>query len=137
MREAVNPPLGTSKYSESDAGTPRFQSLRPGVTPSLPLIPLRRCGPNLFIVYNTKADDPVAMYLQDVYTIATNLAGLPGMSIPAGFSNGLPVGLQLMGNYFDEARMLDVAHAYQQVTDWHTIVPNLDKLNLVMPEGLA
>ena len=73
-----------------------------------------------------KADDPVAMYLQDVYTIATNLAGLPGMSIPAGLSNGLPVGLQLMGNYFDEARMLDVAHAYQQVTDWH----------LAMPEGI-
>ncbi len=72
-----------------------------------------------------KADDPVAMYLQDVYTIATNLAGLPGMSIPAGFSNGLPVGLQLMGNYFDEARMLDVAHAYQQVTDWHTRAPDL------------
>jgi aspartyl-tRNA(Asn)/glutamyl-tRNA(Gln) amidotransferase subunit A len=70
-----------------------------------------------------KADDPVAMYLQDVYTIATNLAGLPGMSIPAGFSNGLPVGLQLMGNYFDEARMLDVAHAYQQVTDWHLAMP--------------
>jgi aspartyl-tRNA(Asn)/glutamyl-tRNA(Gln) amidotransferase subunit A len=70
-----------------------------------------------------KADDPVAMYLQDVYTIATNLAGLPGMSIPAGFSNGLPVGLQLMGNYFDEARMLDVAHAYQQVTDWHQQMP--------------
>ncbi len=70
-----------------------------------------------------KADDPVAMYLQDVYTIATNLAGLPGMSIPAGFSNGLPVGLQLMGNYFDEARMLDAAHAYQQVTDWHLKMP--------------
>ena len=74
-----------------------------------------------------KADDPVSMYLQDVYTIATNLAGLPGMSIPAGFSNDLPVGLQLIGNYFDEARMLDVAHAYQQVTDWHAH----------MPEGLA
>lgn len=70
-----------------------------------------------------KADDPVAMYLQDVYTIATNLAGLPGMSIPAGFSNGLPVGLQIIGNYFDEARMLDVAHAYQQVTDWHQVMP--------------
>lgn len=70
-----------------------------------------------------KADDPVAMYLQDVYTIAANLAGLPGMSIPAGFSNGLPVGLQIIGNYFDEARMLDVAHAYQQVTDWHTQMP--------------
>jgi len=72
-----------------------------------------------------KTDDPVAMYLQDVYTIATNLAGLPGMSIPAGFSNGLPVGLQIMGNYFDEARMLGVAHAYQQVTDWHTRMPEL------------
>ncbi len=70
-----------------------------------------------------KADDPVAMYLQDVYTIATNLAGLPGMSIPVGFDKGLPVGLQLMGNYFDEARMLDVAHAYQQVTDWHVRMP--------------
>lgn len=70
-----------------------------------------------------KADDPVAMYLQDVYTIATNLAGLPGMSIPAGLSNGLPVGLQIIGNYFDEARMLDVAHAYQQVTDWHQAMP--------------
>ena len=77
-----------------------------------------------------KADDPVAMYLQDVYTIATNLAGLPGMSIPAGFavsSDGkpLPVGLQIMGNYFDEARMLDVAHAYQLSTDWHTQMPDL------------
>ena len=75
-----------------------------------------------------KIDDPVAMYLQDVYTIATNLAGLPGMSIPAGFATSedgkpLPVGLQIMGNYFDEARMLDVAHAYQQVTDWHTQMP--------------
>ena len=89
-----------------------------------------------------KADDPVAMYLQDVYTIATNLAGLPGMSIPVGFAKNaedvaLPVGLQIMGNYFDEARMLDIAHAYQLVTDWHTIVPNLGKPNLVMPEGQA
>ena len=77
-----------------------------------------------------KADDPVAMYLQDVYTIATNLAGLPGMSIPAGFSpsvdgKSLPVGLQIMGNYFDEARLLDVAHAYQLSTDWHTQMPDL------------
>ena len=70
-----------------------------------------------------KADDPVAMYLQDIYTIAVNLAGLPGMSIPAGFANGLPVGLQVIGNYFDEARMLNVGHAYQQVTDWHTRMP--------------
>jgi aspartyl-tRNA(Asn)/glutamyl-tRNA(Gln) amidotransferase subunit A len=89
-----------------------------------------------------KVDDPVAMYLQDIYTISTNLAGLPGMSIPAGFSAGedgkaLPVGLQIIGNYFDEARMLNVAHQYQQVTGWHTIIPNLDKPNLVMPEGAA
>ncbi len=70
-----------------------------------------------------KVDDPVAMYLQDIYTISTNLAGLPGMSVPAGFSNGLPVGLQIIGNYFDEARMLNVAHQYQQVTNWHTDMP--------------
>ena len=70
-----------------------------------------------------KADDPVSMYLQDIYTIAVNLAGLPGMSIPAGFANKLPVGLQIIGNYFDEARMLNVAHAYQQQTDWHKQMP--------------
>jgi len=70
-----------------------------------------------------KTDDPVAMYLEDLYTIAVNLAGLPGMSVPAGFSNGLPVGLQIIGNYFSEARMLNVGHAYQQVTDWHTQMP--------------
>lgn len=74
-----------------------------------------------------KADDPVAMYLEDLYTIAVNLAGLPGMSIPAGFAEvegkALPVGLQVIGNYFDEARMLDIGHAYQQVTDWHTRMP--------------
>ncbi len=70
-----------------------------------------------------KSDNPVEMYLQDIYTIATNLAGLPGMSIPAGFSHGLPVGLQIIGNYFDEARMLNVGHAYQQVTDWHMQMP--------------
>ncbi|CAH1385627.1 Asp-tRNA(Asn)/Glu-tRNA(Gln) amidotransferase subunit GatA [Candidatus Nitrotoga sp. M5] len=71
-----------------------------------------------------KNDDPVQMYLSDIYTIAVNLAGLPGMSIPAGFGgNDLPIGLQIIGNYFDEARMLNVAHQYQQVTDWHTRTP--------------
>jgi aspartyl-tRNA(Asn)/glutamyl-tRNA(Gln) amidotransferase subunit A len=74
-----------------------------------------------------KANDPVAMYLEDLYTIAVNLAGLPGMSIPAGFATvdgkQLPVGLQVIGNYFDEARMLNVGHAYQQVTDWHSRMP--------------
>jgi aspartyl-tRNA(Asn)/glutamyl-tRNA(Gln) amidotransferase subunit A len=70
-----------------------------------------------------KADDPVAMYLADIYTIAVNLAGLPGMSVPAGLVNGRPVGLQIIGNYFDEARLLNVAHKYQQATDWHTRAP--------------
>ena len=75
-----------------------------------------------------KVDDPVAMYLQDIYTISTNLAGLPGMSVPAGFAQSddgkqLPVGLQIIGNYFDEARMLNIAHQYQQVTDWHQAMP--------------
>ena len=70
-----------------------------------------------------KSADPVSMYLNDIYTIAANLAGLPGMSIPCGFSEGLPVGLQLIGNYFEEGRLLNVAHQYQQATDWHTRTP--------------
>jgi len=73
-----------------------------------------------------KTDDPVSMYLQDIYTISLNLAGLPGMSIPAGFVNGLPVGLQLIGNYFDEARLLNTAHCYQQVSGWHLQSPELN-----------
>ena len=71
-----------------------------------------------------KSSDPVQMYLSDIYTIAVNLAGLPGMSIPCGFDGGgLPVGLQIIGNYFDEARMLNVAHQYQLATDWHRRAP--------------
>ncbi len=70
-----------------------------------------------------KAGDPITMYLSDIYTIAANLAGLPAMSVPAGFVNNLPVGLQIIGNYFDEARLLNVAHRYQQVTDWHQRIP--------------
>ncbi|MDA0190260.1 MAG: Asp-tRNA(Asn)/Glu-tRNA(Gln) amidotransferase subunit GatA [Proteobacteria bacterium] len=77
-----------------------------------------------------KAADPVQMYLSDIYTIAVNLAGLPGMSLPCGFIEAaggrLPAGLQLIGNYFDEARLLAVAHRYQQVTDWHRQHPGLD-----------
>ena len=71
-----------------------------------------------------KAADPVQMYLSDIYTIAVNLAGLPGMSIPCGFAGGLPVGLQLIGNYFAEARLLNVAHRYQLATDWHQRRPD-------------
>jgi len=70
-----------------------------------------------------KADDPVTMYLSDIYTIAANLAGLPGMSIPAGLSNDMPAGLQLIGNYFDEAKLLNVAHKFQQETEWHKQTP--------------
>ena len=74
-----------------------------------------------------KADDPVANYLADIYTLSTSLAGLPGMSIPCGFGQGAnaqrPVGLQLIGNYFNEAKLLNVAHQYQQATDWHTRMP--------------
>ncbi|WP_444918019.1 Asp-tRNA(Asn)/Glu-tRNA(Gln) amidotransferase subunit GatA [Microbulbifer sp. JMSA003] len=66
-----------------------------------------------------KSADPVAMYLEDIYTIATNLAGLPGMSVPCGLVDNMPVGLQITGNYLEEARMLNIAHQYQQVTDWH------------------
>ncbi len=66
-----------------------------------------------------KVDDPVSMYLNDIYTIPANLAGLPAMSVPAGFVGGLPVGMQLIGNYFQEARLLNVAHRFQQETDWH------------------
>ena len=67
--------------------------------------------------------DPITMYLCDIYTIAVNLAGLPGMSIPAGLSQQLPVGLQLIGNYFGEAKLLNIAHQYQQATDWHKQIP--------------
>lgn len=72
-----------------------------------------------------KSDDPVSMYLSDIYTIAVNLAGLPGMSVPVGFgANGRPVGLQIVGNYFAEAKMLNVAHQYQLATDWHARMPS-------------
>jgi len=70
-----------------------------------------------------KSDDPVSMYLNDIYTIAANLAGIPAMSLGCGFVDGLPVGLQLMGNFFDEGRLLNAAHQYQQATDWHKQSP--------------
>ncbi|HET7314245.1 Asp-tRNA(Asn)/Glu-tRNA(Gln) amidotransferase subunit GatA [Salinisphaera sp.] len=70
-----------------------------------------------------KADDPVAMYLNDVYTLPASLAGVPGMSVPAGFVDGLPVGLQLIAPWFEEGRLLNAGHAYQQATSWHTRRP--------------
>lgn len=71
-----------------------------------------------------KSNDPVAMYLEDIFTLGVSLAGLPGMSVPCGFgTDKMPVGLQIIGNYFDEGRMLAAAHRYQQATDWHTRTP--------------
>jgi aspartyl-tRNA(Asn)/glutamyl-tRNA(Gln) amidotransferase subunit A len=68
--------------------------------------------------------DPVQMYLNDIYTIPANLAGLPGMSIPCGFDEkAMPVGLQVVGNYFNEAKMLGIAHQFQLATDWHQRMP--------------
>ena len=74
-----------------------------------------------------KSGDPLQMYLSDVFTISCNLAGLCGISVPCGFSKiGLPMGLQLLGQPFGESDLLRAAHAYEQVTDWHTKQPNLD-----------
>ena len=88
-------------------------------------------APDVAFRIGEKTSDPVSMYLSDIYTIATNLAGLPGMSIPAGFvasgandlNKDMPVGLQIIGNYFDESRLLNVAHQYQLNTDWHARMP--------------
>ena len=80
-------------------------------------------SPTVAFNLGEKVDDPITMYLSDIYTIAVNLAGLPGLSLPAGFVGQRPVGLQLIGNYFAEERLLNVAHRYQQVTDWHNRIP--------------
>ena len=81
-------------------------------------------SPSTAFELGAKGDDPVQMYLNDIFTIPAPLAGLPGLSIPCGFDGkGLPVGLQIMGNYFAEAKMLGAAHRYQQATDWHLRAP--------------
>ena len=77
-------------------------------------------APTTALKIGENLSDPLKMYLGDVYTVMINLAGLPAASVPCGFdSNGMPVGMHLIGNYFDETKILGVAHAYQQVTDWH------------------
>ncbi len=72
---------------------------------------------------NELVDDPVNMYLSDIYTVSVNLAGLPAISIPSGFIDNLPIGMQIIGNYFAESRLLNIAHRFQQVTDWHQQTP--------------
>jgi aspartyl-tRNA(Asn)/glutamyl-tRNA(Gln) amidotransferase subunit A len=71
-----------------------------------------------------KTDDPLQMYLADIFTVSVNLAGLPGISVPCGFSGGLPLGFQLIGKMFDEATVLRAADAYERATDWHAAVPS-------------
>jgi aspartyl-tRNA(Asn)/glutamyl-tRNA(Gln) amidotransferase subunit A len=83
-------------------------------------------APSAAFKLGAKVDDPVQMYLNDIFTVAANLTGTPALSIPCGFTRGgLPIGLHLQANHFDEARLLDVAHRYQQVTDWHTRAPEV------------
>jgi aspartyl-tRNA(Asn)/glutamyl-tRNA(Gln) amidotransferase subunit A len=79
--------------------------------------------PNLPWLLGSKTNDPVAAYLEDIYTVPANLAGIPGLSMPAGMIDGLPVGVQLLAPYFQEARLLQVAHQFQQHTDWHARTP--------------
>ncbi len=75
-------------------------------------------SPTVAFAIGAKIDDPYAMYLNDVYTLPASVAGLPGLSLPCGLSEGLPVGLQIIGNFFDEGRILQVAHAFEQACDW-------------------
>ena len=80
-------------------------------------------APSVAFPIGDKKEDPLKMYMQDVYTISTNLAGLPGLSMPGGLMNNLPVGIQLIGNYFSEARLLNIAHVFQTNTNWHNLTP--------------
>ncbi len=98
---------------EFDQAFAKFDAL---VTPTSPTIPFK---------IGEKVDDPLQMYLSDVCTLPINIAGLPGISIPAGFANGLPIGLQIIGKPFSEETILKIAHAYQQVTDWHKRRPEI------------
>ena len=85
---------------------------------------IRDRTPSTAFALGENLDDPVSMYLNDVFTVPANLAGLPAISLPAGFDqSGLPIGLQLTGPYLKEANILSAAHAYQKVTDWHQRIP--------------
>jgi aspartyl-tRNA(Asn)/glutamyl-tRNA(Gln) amidotransferase subunit A len=98
---------------EFDRAFERYDAL---VTPTSPTVPFK---------LGEKVDDPVQMYLSDVCTLPINIAGIPGISIPAGFVDGLPVGMQILGKHFDEATLLRIAFAYEQATDWHKQRPSL------------
>lgn len=98
----------------SDDFTSAFKSVDLVVGPATPTPAFEK---------GAKSDDPIAMYLNDLFTVSANLSGMPGMSIPCGQHDGLPIGLQLIGNYFDEARLLNAAHVFQQATDWHLQKP--------------
>jgi len=98
---------------EFDQAFTQFDAL---VTPTSPTVPFK---------IGEKIDDPLQMYLSDVCTLPINIAGLPGISIPAGFANGLPIGMQIIGKPFSEETILKIAHAYQQATDWHKRRPNI------------
>ena len=80
-------------------------------------------SPTVAFPIGARTDDPVQMYLADVFTIPANMAGIPGIAIPCGFSDGLPVSLQVLGKSFDEEAILRIAHAYEQSTEWHTRRP--------------
>jgi aspartyl-tRNA(Asn)/glutamyl-tRNA(Gln) amidotransferase subunit A len=92
---------------EFDQAFNRFDAL---VTPTSPTVPFK---------IGEKIDDPLQMYLSDVCTLPINIAGLPAISIPAGFADGLPIGMQIIGKPFGEETILKIAHAYQQTTEWH------------------
>lgn len=85
-------------------------------------------APSVAFKHGDKAADPLTMYMEDVYTLSVNLAGLPGMSVPAGFIDGLPIGLQLIGKAFDEQTLLNTGHCFQQRTSWHHAQPDLTRL---------
>ena len=95
--------------------------LKTGITDVF--LEVRKNGYSIF--QNSK--DPISLYLLDIYTAPANLAGLPSLSMPGGFIDGLPIGIQLTGNYFADEKLLNTAHQYQQVTDWHTQMPELAK----------
>jgi aspartyl-tRNA(Asn)/glutamyl-tRNA(Gln) amidotransferase subunit A len=93
-----------------------FQDVDALVTPTSPVVAFPK---------GEKVNDPVQMYLIDVCTLPVNIAGLPGISVPCGFSEGLPVGMQLIGPHLSEASLLNIAYAYEQTTEWHEARPSL------------